>query len=104
MVLNQAPNGLMILVSIDRCNVILFSTNYIMHIGKDFQLESTVYQDLMCDLSVPLIFVEQCIIVIYCIVLVLSCVFIFGSKIQNGDYLLIIVISPPYCLKLFLII
>lgn len=38
--------GLMILVSIDRCHVILFSTNHTVYISKDFPLESFVYQDV----------------------------------------------------------
>ena len=48
-ILNPVLNGLMILISIDSSNLILFSTNYKMYIVRD----------TMCDLSVPLTFLSR---------------------------------------------
>ena len=38
-ILNPAHSGLMILVSTDRCHVILYSTNYTLYSSEDFHLE-----------------------------------------------------------------
>ena len=49
MILNPGLTELMIVITVGRCDFILFSTFYTTYSSKDFKLEQPIQQDLMCD-------------------------------------------------------